>query len=351
MKKFFFSFLILLFFSGCQPQRKTDNLSKIPVLTIYSADNFISEKIWDHTIPVFETKYECKIELRKFNDAKKLLDFVINERNISKADIVVGLDNVLLSETLNANLLIKYKPETLLLVDKTYYFDKSYRLIPICYNYLAFVYDSESITDPPETFGQMQDGKWRKKFIIENALNTSMGRGMLFWSVAAFGEGGYKHFWRSIKENIFTITNMWEDAFNIFLAKEALMFLGYVTFPIYPIEGIEKYKVIIPQEGGFKIIEGAGILKSTRNLKLSQNFMEFLLSNNFQKYIPSLRLMFPVNKNINLPVEFESILIPGKDFSKNLNLKFINKNSKNWIQKWEKMMIDVKKNMTQIDTD
>ncbi|NQV19513.1 MAG: thiamine ABC transporter substrate-binding protein [Armatimonadetes bacterium] len=342
MKKFFFSFLILLLFFGCQPQRKTDNLSKIPVLTIYSADNFISEKIWAHTIPIFETKFECKIELRKFNDAKKLLDFVINERNISKADIVVGLDNVLLSDVLNAKLLIKYKPETLILADKNFHFDKSYRLIPVCYNYLAFVYDSESITAPPETFGQMQDGIWRKKIIIENPLNSSLGRGMLFWSVAAFGEGGYRHFWRSIKENIFTITNIWEDAFNIFLAKEAPIFLGYATTPIYPIEGIEKYKVIIPQEGGFKIIEGAGILKSTRNLKLSQQFMEFLLSNNFQKYLPSLRLMFPVNKNINLPVEFESIPIPEKDFSKNLNLKFANKNSGNWIQNWKKMMIDVK---------
>jgi len=52
--------------------------------------------------------------------------------------------------------------------------------------------------------------------------------------------------------------------------------------------------------------------------------------------------MFPVNKNINLPAEFESIPIPEKDFSKNLNLKFVNKNSINWIQKWEEMMIDVK---------
>ena len=62
MKKFFFVFLIFQFLSGCQAQRKTDNLSKTSVLTIYSADNFISEKIWDHTIPVFETKFDCKTE-------------------------------------------------------------------------------------------------------------------------------------------------------------------------------------------------------------------------------------------------------------------------------------------------
>jgi len=192
----------------------------------------------------------------------------------------------------------------------------------------------------PKTFGAMQDGRWHKKIIITDPRATSSGFGLLLWSLAAFNETGYRHFWKSLKDNIFAISSDNNEACNLFLANEAPVMLGYSSFPFYmqENENINNLKAFIPEEGGFCISECAGIMKTSDNVEIASQFIEYLLSEDVQTKIPKQKWMFPVHKDVELSLIFETALKPEKDLSGNLQMELIQENSEYWLKRWEKIM-------------
>ncbi len=339
-----FSFFLIIFI-GCQQKQKNntkneETKSNLPVLKIYTYDSFINYGLGKKTAPLFEEKYNCKVEMEATGDAGKLLNRVIMEKNFPKADIVIGIDNSFLSNALQESLFVSYKPKNLHLINESVIFDKTYNLIPYDYGYFAFVYDSEIVPNPPRSFGEMQDGKWKDKIIMIDPRTSSTGKGMLLWSIAAFGENGYRHFWRAIKGNILTTAASWDDAYNMFLGGEAPIVLSYATSPVYHIENEKtyRYKAVIPEEGGFRQIEGAGIVKGGKNTELAKKYIEFMLTDEFQKEIPLSQYMFPVNKTTNVPESFKQCPQPTKDLTSNVKPNDIKNKSEKWIKKWLKTM-------------
>jgi thiamine transport system substrate-binding protein len=310
-------------------------------LTIYSYDSFVeSWGLGPKIIPEFEKKFKCKVKLVGCGDAGQLLNKIIKEKENPTADVVVGIDNTYLEKALSENILQTFEPENLSNIKKSLLFDKTSSLSPYDYGYFAFVYNSETIKNPPVTFGEMQDPKWEKNFIFIDPRTSSVGNGLLLWSIAAFGENGYGHFWKSMKQNILTTPASWGDAYNMFLAGEAPIVLSYSTSPAYHIENDStyKYKAFIPQEGGFMQIEGCGIISKCKHPNLSKEFVNYMLSDQVQKFIPETQWMYPSNSNIKLPESFDNLPLPTKILNKNINLKIINENSEKWIKRWIKIM-------------
>lgn len=341
MKRFFIFFLIFLLF-GCSSKKDSEKKDILQKLEIYLVTDQFSEELWEKTIPVFEDLFLCQISITKFNESRKLLKQVNLEMEKGKPvpDVLVGIDDVLLAEIQKDSILISYEPNNLKNVEKRFKIKNDNILIPFCYKYLAFIYHSEMIDEFPKTFGVMQDGRWNKKIIITDPRSTSSGFGLLLWSIAAFNETGYRHFWKSLKKNIFTISLDHNEACNLFLAKEAPVMLGFSSFPFYmqENENITNLKAFIPEEGGFCISECAGIINTSGNIELASQFIEYLLSEDFQMLIPKYKWMFPVHKDIELSIIFETALKPEKDLSGNLRMEFIRENSEDWLKRWEKIM-------------
>ena len=331
----------LIFLSNCCSKKDKEDLSQTGNLNVYVTQNIISKDIWSSTIQKFEENNQCNIKIKIFNNANTLLEQVIKEKENPQADVLVGIDNILFAQIFQDTLFFQYKPTNYTLIDKSKYIDKDFFITPIAYSDIAIIYDKNLVNNPPETFGELQDGIWKKKLIILDPRTSSLGNATLIWSVAAFGEYGYGHFWRSIKENIFKIVPNWDEAYNMFLAKEAPLVIGFSSTPIYHIkmDSTDIYKANIPKEGGFTLIEAAGILKTTSNPELSKIFIDFLISDDFQKNIPYTKWVFPVNTNIKLPSEYYSVQKPVKYFTNTISLKTIKKNNKKWIKKWEKLIL------------
>ena len=93
------------------------------------------------------------------------------------------------------------------------------------------------------------------------------------------------------------------------------------------------YSAIIFDEGNYITIEFAGILKNSKNNKLSNEFLNFMLSSEFQSVIPQTNIMYPVinNKNI-LPDAYKNIIIPKKSLQ--INPELFDKNKEFWIEEW-----------------
>lgn len=339
-----FAFLLVVILNGCgRKEIRETELNGEKQLRIYTYDSFVTWGLAEKTIPFFENKYGCKVVLESVGDAGNIINRLIMERSNPQADLIIGVDNTMMNRLLAERLLQPYKSENLRYVKDEFHFDRTYHLTPYDYGFFAFVYDSEVVANPPVTFGNIQDGIWKNKLVVSDPRTSSPGLGLLYWTIAAFGENGYQHFWRSIKNNILTVSSSWDEAYSMLLAGEVPIVLSYSTSPAFHIETEDcyRYKAFIPSEGGFMQIEGAGIVKDTPNLELAERFIDYMLTVDFQKHIPTTQWMYPVNKRVPLPPSFEMIPVPDRILNDELNLQRVNRQtSERWLTRWLEIMIN-----------
>jgi thiamine transport system substrate-binding protein len=119
------------------------------------------------------------------------------------------------------------------------------------------------------------------------------------------------------------------------------MIVGMDTTPIYHIQhdNTDKYKSTIPKEGGFKFIQGVGILNSSQKKDLAGKFVDFLLSLEFQESITDEMWMKPANKKVKLPVDYEILPQITKDYTNKLSIRQTRWQYNGWIAKWKRIML------------
>jgi len=103
-------------------------------------------------------------------------------------------------------------------------------------------------------------------------------------------------------------------------------------------ENSSRFKTTLPLEGSFNFYLTAGIFHSTKNLVLAKSFIEFILSEDFQSFIPQRMWMFPVNKKVILDENYELIPKTQTDYYRTFSNWSINKNSESWLKRWESIM-------------
>ena len=114
--------------------------------------------------------------------------------------------------------------------------------------------------------------------------------------------------------------------------------LSYVTSPAYHLEyeKTERYQAAVFQEGHYRQIEFAGILKGVKDSKLAREFIDFMLSKKFQNVIPLTNWMFPVVQHQALPDSFR--IAPQPKTAPELNAARINQQNSTWLKAWSRAM-------------
>ncbi len=342
-KKIFLSILIIIsgiFFAGClqQPSSQLQAAEK-PVLTIYTYDSMVSEYgIGPKIVPKFEAQCNCKVNMVAKGDAGQVLATSVLEKGNSRADVIVGVDNSLISKALEADIFEQFTPSNISNVPEDLRFDNTGYLTPYNYGFVAFVYDSEKITFPLDGFDSLLDLRLRKKVVIENPRSSSPGLALLLWTVKVYGDPGYKEFWRKFRPNILTVTAGWDEAAGLFSVGESPIYLGYATSPPYYVlyEGKKNYLAAEFKEGHYIQIEGMGIAKGTKNRALAEQFIEFAISEKFQSEVALNQYMFPINKDTNLPNAFDYAIKPKTTLELDPNL--VSQKQEEWISEWEKII-------------
>jgi len=89
--------------------------------------------------------------------------------------------------------------------------------------------------------------------------------------------------------------------------------LSYTTSPAYHIieEKKENYAAAEFSEGHYLQVEVAAQLASSKQPKLAQQFMQFMVSPAFQQTIPTGNWMYPVIKS-DLPAGYQALQVPAK---------------------------------------
>ena len=301
-------------------------------LTVYTYDSFVSE--WGPGPLIekaFEEKYSVDLELIAVDSAATLLNKVILEGSNTKADIILGLDMNLFNSAENSELFTAHNMKNINEKLNLPIEWNSEIFVPYNYGYFAFVYNNKNLKNPPKSMDELLNIT-DARIVIQDPRTSTPGLGLLTWMKILYGENAQEN-WSKLNKKIISVTKGWTDAYyNFFMSGEADIVLSYSTSPAAHIMFEENYDISasIFKEGNYLSVEFAGILKSSKNKKVANIFLDFMLSDEFQKVIPSTNIMYPVT-NIKLPDAFNELEIPK---ALQLNPKEINDYKDEWINEW-----------------
>jgi thiamine transport system substrate-binding protein len=301
-----------------------------PVLTAYTYDGFAAE--WGPGPLLkqgFEATCNCTLQWVAADSSIGTLRRVQLEGEGTEADVLVGLDTAIAGEARATGL---FADHGLTLADldlpETW---TDAQFVPVDYAHFAFVYDTDTMAVPPNSFKELIALPDTVKIVIQDPRSATPGLGLLLWVKAAYGERA-PEIWEGLAPHILTITREWSESYSLFLEGEADMVLSYTTSPAFHLaeEGDETIKAALFEEGHFPQIEVAGILRSSDQQALAAQFLAYLASPEAQAIIPTTNWMFPVTDlGDGLDPSFATLPQPARTLT--LGEDEISANSGAWI--------------------
>ncbi len=306
-------------------------------LTVYTYSSFVSG-IGKEIAPVFEKAYDCKINFVSIGSGDLVARLILEKSN-AKADVVIGLSQSQVPQVLKEDLFVPYKPTDIAsVVNSAFLIDPQYRVIPFDYGTLAIDYNLKSVKNPPKTFEELLDSQYAHSLVIEDPRTSTTGLDFLLWTIGIYGND-WQNYWQKLTGTIKTVTSGWDSAFQMLENGEAKMMVSFATdeaYNYYYYKGSD-IGVVVPDGKAYVMVEYAGIVNGTKHLKLAQNFMNFMLSKDFQMAVPLNQWMYPVT-DVPLPQVFTDHS-PKITSNVSVSMEDISKNLSTWINEWSSIII------------
>lgn len=284
-----------------------------PTLTIYTYDAFsVSWGPGPKIKKVFEKEHHCNVKFVGMSSSIGALRKIQLEGKNTKADILLGLDTNIAQAANETGLFAAHGLDTSHLDLPVAYEDQNF--VPYDYSYIAFVYDTNRLQTPPDSFEALAAMPEDFKIIIQDPRSSTPGLSLLLWVKEIYKEKAGEY-WKKLAPHILTITKGWSESYGLFLKGEADMVLSYTTSPAYHIidENRTNFKSAQFKEGHYGEIEVAAMLNSSKHKDLAKEFLRFLHSETFAEIIPTANWAYPVIKTKQgLPKAFETLTQPSK---------------------------------------
>ena len=299
-------------------------------LTVYTYSSFTAD--WGPGPKIkqaFEKECGCNLNLVALEDGVAILNRLRLEGKHSKADLVLGLDDALISEAKQSGL---FAPHTTRLdgikvpggwQDDTF--------VPYDYGYFAFVYNQDKLKTPPKSLKELVE-RPDLKVIYQDPRTSTPGQGLMLWMKSVYGDETPAA-WAELAKKTVTVTKGWSEAYGMFLDGEADMVLSYTTSPAYHLiaENKPQYQAAAFEEGHYRQVEVAAKLNSATQGKLADQFLQFMISPAFQNEIATGNWMYPVT-DTPLPKGFEQMITVTKPLA--FSADEVAANRKHWIREW-----------------
>ncbi|WP_429037397.1 thiamine ABC transporter substrate binding subunit [Aeromonas veronii] len=306
------------------------NVFAADTLTVYTYSSFTAE--WGPGPKIkqaFEKECDCTLNLVPLEDGVAILNRLRLEGNHSKADLVLGLDDALISEAKQSGLFAPHPAKLESIKVPGGWQDDTF--VPYDYGYFAFVYDKDKLKQPPKSLKELVE-RPDLKVIYQDPRTSTPGQGLMLWMKSVYGDKAPAA-WAELAKKTVTVTKGWSEAYGMFLDGEADMVLSYTTSPAYHLiaENKPQYQAAAFEEGHYRQVEVAAKLKSAKQEKLADQFLQFMVSPAFQQEIPTGNWMYPVI-DTPLPKGFEQMITVAKPLA--FSSDEVAANRKGWIREW-----------------
>ncbi|MFM5632165.1 thiamine ABC transporter substrate binding subunit [Aeromonas veronii] len=306
------------------------NVFAADTLTVYTYSSFTAE--WGPGPKIkqaFEKACDCTLNLVPLEDGVAILNRLRLEGYHSKADLVLGLDDALISEAKQSGLFAPHSAKLDSIKVPGGWQDDTF--VPYDYGYFAFVYNKDKLKQPPKSLKELVE-RPDLKVIYQDPRTSTPGQGLMLWMKSVYGDKAPAA-WAELAKKTVTVTKGWSEAYGMFLDGEADMVLSYTTSPAYHLiaENKPQYQAAAFEEGHYRQVEVAAKLKSAKQEKLADQFLQFMVSPAFQQEIPTGNWMYPVI-DTPLPKGFEQMITVAKPLA--FSSDEVAANRKGWIREW-----------------
>jgi len=290
----------------------TTAIAATPEITVYTYDSFSGKNSLGAFIR--ETSpgaIGVRTKFVTFGSAGEALNQISVEKEKTRADIVVGIDQNLVSRAKATGAFLNKPVDPGPIWIDDLHLDEEGTFLPFDYGYLAFIYDQTRTKQLPtslEDFSQRE--VFRKKVVISDPRTSSLGLSFLAWSRSVFTRpAALEKFWRAFARDLVTVAPGWSAAYGLMLKKEADFALSYTTSPAYHIkeEKSDNFRAVIFPQGHFRQVEGLGVLKGSRNLEAAKKWVQYLLSETVQREVAEKQWMYPARKGVTWPESFRQL--------------------------------------------
>ena len=324
-------------------------------ITLLTHDSFA---ISNATLEQFTAETGVTVEILRAGDAGSMLSQAILTKDNPLGDVIFGVDNTLLSRAVKAGIARPYESPQIGAVHDRFRVDDSNTFTPIDYGDVCLNYDKAALielgVDPPQTLtallpaGAAADAipELANALVVQDPATSSPGLAFLLATIVAFGEGGWQEYWRGLRDNDVLVVSSWEQAYNgNFSAAsdgDRPLVVSYASSPpaevIFSPEPLTEAPTGIVEASCFRQIEFAAILEGSDAVAASEQFIDFMLSREFQEDIPLNMFVFPTTTGAALPPEFvEHAVVVDSPLT--MDPALIDENRDRWIQEWTEIVL------------
>ena len=306
--------------TACSSNNTTEKPTEV-VLVAYDAFT-PQEGIFDQ----FTKDTGVKVKVVTAGDTGTMVSKAILTAGKPEGDVMWGIDNTFLSRAQKAELLTAYEP-----VDEG----------DICVNYDKTWFANKNIA-VPETFEDLASPTYKNLLVIQDPTTSSPGLGFLLATISHFGETKWQDYWKQLTSNGVKIVSDWTAAYTVEFSGSSgkgsyPLVVSYGSSPpaevVYSATPIDEPPTGVMEATCFRQTEYVGVLRGTKNEKIAQQLVDYLLDVPFQESMPLTLFVFPINKDAVLPEVFQKFAVrPSKPLT--MSPDSIEKNRDTWLDAW-----------------
>jgi thiamine transport system substrate-binding protein len=321
-------------------------------------DNDTLEITWDEVkeavFDKFASEHDITVEIRHYADAGEMLQALILEKDNLPVDIVIGLDNTLAQEGINEGLFQKYTPGNVSVIPQWTRngLDSAGYLTPYDFGVIALIQHKNGLDLGTNfTLQTVIEQDFAKEILAQNPATSSTGLAFLLWTITAYEkilEQSWTDWWKAVADDIH-VTKGWSDSWALWDEGEGALLVSYGTDPAYSnyFWGSTDIEAYLSHESGnpngWVQIEGLGITTAVDSTLLpkAKAFVDWFISEDVQKLVPTTNWMFPANQYTELPEAFKYAIHPNNITVLNSywTPEEIASNLGSWRERWEEIMI------------
>ena len=299
----------------------------------------------------FEEESGLTLRILQAGDANEALNRALLTAGDPQGDVIFGIDDSVLSRALEGDLLVEYASDELESVDPEYA-DADEHVTPIDHGEVCLNVDRAWFSDrgvaPPETLEELTLPRYRDLLVLENPATSSPGLSFLLATIARFGADGWETYWRALRANGVLAVDGWEEAYTQQFSGAAgspgkrPIVVSYATSPAAEVIFASKPLDVSPtaaiEDGCYRQVEYAGILRGAANEDGARQLIDFMLSERFQADVPGSMFVYPVRAGVELPEAFvEHAIVPEDPLQ--LPADEIDENRDRWVARWTEIVV------------
>jgi thiamine transport system substrate-binding protein len=290
-------------------------------LTLLTHDSFA---VSDQVLADFTAQSGVTIKVLRAGDAGSMANQAILTKDNPLADVLYGIDNAFLSRALDAGIFQPYHASGVDSLPAALKLDARERVTPIDYGDVCINYDKSAYGDsnpPPQTLADLTKPQYKSQLVVEDPGTSSPGLAFLLATIAEFPDGEdytWQDYWRDLRANDVAIVSGWEEAYEGTFSGgsgtgDRPLVVSYATSPVAEVYYASPRPTESPTgvltDGCFRQVEFAGVLEGTAKPAHAQEFVDFMLGQEFQADIPLNMFVFPALPNAAVPDVFSSFAV------------------------------------------